>query len=634
MLNKKERTFIKENIDRLSVEEMAKSLGINPKKLKKEIHKMNSQKTHEPKIKKKAYTPGSISHKNRKIIIICTFFIFVATFLVYVNTLGNNFIWDDEYLILNNSQIKSFSHFWNIFKTYVGFGSENINTFYRPLQELSNMIDYFMWGSDPLGFHLTNIISHSLTAALVFLFIFYISGNIPIAFFAGLLFGIHPVNTEAVAYIAGRADSLYSIFFLLSFIFFIRYINRVLKHKKSIHLIVLSNIFFILSLLSKEVSVVLPLLLLTYLFILIKNSTSKETFKPLKNLWISYAIIVFIYAILRFTVLNFFDMAPPMLSIKIPFINRMLTFFKVIVVYIKLLIVPTGLHMERAMRITRYIYEPDALLSLFVFLGIIGTGVIFLRINRIISFFIFWFFINLLPMSNIYPINSFIAEHWIYMASLGYYVFVGFGVYTIYLKVRQNLPARFILLGLTGSVFLIYSFMTVERNKDWKDEISFFESTLKYRPTNARLYLNLGNTYYEKKEYNNAIKQYQKVLELDPNDQAALGNIGAVYLNKGDFKKAKEYIKKALLINQKNPTNHNNLAKIYYEEGKYKDAIAELKIAVKELPQFYQAWNLLGRIYIKEQNPKAAEEAFEKSLQIMPDQEIVKKSLKILQQSK
>ena len=83
--------------------------------------------------------------------------------LSYVNSLKNGFIWDDEYLILLNSQIKSITHVKDVFTTYVGYGSGNVNNFYRPLQELSNMIDYFLWAEDPLGFHLTNVILHGRT---------------------------------------------------------------------------------------------------------------------------------------------------------------------------------------------------------------------------------------------------------------------------------------------------------------------------------------------------------------------------------------------------------------------------------------------------------------------------------------
>ena len=110
--------------------------------------------------------------KNKVIFGFSLFLVFIITFLAYSNAIKNDFIWDDEYLILNNSQIKSFSHIKNIFKIYIGYGSGNINNFYRPLQELSNMADYFLWGKDPAGFHLTNIVLHSLNASLLLILIF------------------------------------------------------------------------------------------------------------------------------------------------------------------------------------------------------------------------------------------------------------------------------------------------------------------------------------------------------------------------------------------------------------------------------------------------------------------------------
>jgi len=270
MLNKEERAFIKKNKDKLSLKEMADKLGMRAKILTKEIKRLEREHPAQPVKAGEAgkYRPGSISSSNIKKVIGCAIFIFIATFSVYFNTMENDFIWDDEYLILNNSQVKSFSHIDNVFKTYVGFGSENVNTFYRPLQELSNMLDYFLWGEDPMGFHLTNVLLHSAFAILAFIFIFYVSANIPVAFIAALLLGVHPVNTEAVAYIAGRADSLYSIFFLLSLISFVRYSGHIIKGKNCLMLIISANIFFILALLSKEVSLVLPLLVILYIFFL------------------------------------------------------------------------------------------------------------------------------------------------------------------------------------------------------------------------------------------------------------------------------------------------------------------------------------------------------------------------------
>ncbi|MFQ5953246.1 MAG: hypothetical protein ACE5JK_07585, partial [Candidatus Omnitrophota bacterium] len=192
--------------------------------------------------------------------------VFIVAFMAYANTLPNDFIWDDEYLILNNSQIKSFVHLPNVFRTYVGYGSENINNFYRPIQEISNMIDYFLWGEYPVGFHLTNVVLHALVSMMVFVFLFYLTGSVMVSCIAALFYSVHPVHSEAIAYIAGRADSLYAFFMLLSLVFFIRYVNGFRKGENIPGRYAWSIIFFILSLLSKEIIITMPILIFLYMF--------------------------------------------------------------------------------------------------------------------------------------------------------------------------------------------------------------------------------------------------------------------------------------------------------------------------------------------------------------------------------
>ncbi|OGW75920.1 MAG: hypothetical protein A2Z72_08770 [Omnitrophica bacterium RBG_13_46_9] len=622
MLNKEQQQFIRQNIDKMSPEEISEKLGIRAKKLRKEIKKLDLKTVRrKPQaLTAPAYKPASICPENRNKILGAALLVFLITFMVYMNTLKNDFIWDDEYLILKNSQVKSFSHFWNVFRTYLGYGSDNINNFYRPMQEISNMVDYFLWGEDPKGFHFTNIMLHSFVAVMVFIFIFYICNSVPIAGLCGIFFGIHPVHTEAVAYIAGRADSLYSAFFLLSFTLLIRYMNSLCRDRERGNLFVLSILLFVPALLSKEISLVLPLLVIVYVFILLKGRISMGTYRKAMNLWIPYAAVVLVYGVLRFTVINFFKIAPPTTFSVIPLPNRLFTFFKTILEYFGMLLVPVNLHMERTVHITRSFFEPDSLLAIFVVLGILAAGVALYRKNRLISFFIFWFFINLLPVSNIFPINSFIAEHWLYMASIGYFFIVSAGIYALYAKSRRGLAGKALAVMLVGAFLSPYAFLTVRRNRDWKDEITFFDNTLKYTPKNTRLYLNLGNTYFEKRQYDKAIEQYEKVISIDENYAVAYGNIGVAYVSKGNLSEAEKFLKKAVALDHNYPLAHYSLGSLYRKTGRAKEAIDELEISVKQLPQYYPSLNLLGELYLNQDDKKRAIELFQRSLQVMPDQ--------------
>ena len=231
-------------------------------------------------------------------------------------------------------------------------------------------------------------------------------------------------------------------------------------------------------------------------------------------------------------------------------------------------------------------------------------------------------------MANIFPINSFIAEHWLYMASIGWFFIVATLIYNAYEKSREAPLLKYMLLFLTAFLTFSYSLLTVERNRDWKDEITFFKSTIAHSPNNTRLYLNLGNTYHEKGMPHKAIEQYEKVISIRGDNAGAYGNMGAVYLSEGNLGKGEEYLKKAIATNYNHPVSHYNLAIIYYRWGRKKEAIKELETALKQMPQLYSAYNLLGKIYLEEKNPGKAHDAFQKSLSTMPAQPRIKELLK------
>ncbi|MFQ5952947.1 MAG: tetratricopeptide repeat protein, partial [Candidatus Omnitrophota bacterium] len=280
-----------------------------------------------------------------------------------------------------------------------------------------------------------------------------------------------------------------------------------------------------------------------------------------------------------------------------------------------------GLHMERTIAITKTFFNPEALLALGAIVAIVWIAYKTYKVNRLVSFAIVWFFANLLPVTNIIPINSFLAEHWIYMASIGPFLLVGMGFAWVYKNLFSRGKITRIIFFAVLAVFVgVYFRLTAIRNTDWRDEITFFHSTLKYHPRNARLYLNLGNTYYEKGEIDKAIEQYWNAIKINKNYAVAYGNIGSAYLHKKDIEEAEEFLTKAVGIKHNYPIAHYNLGIVYFKKGRYNEAVKELTTATEQLPQLYQAWNMLGRTYLKLGEKDKARESFQRSLKIMPSQ--------------
>ena len=548
--------------------------------------------------------------------LVCIFLITISVFLVYANTLKNDFIWDDEFLVRDNLFIRSFTHLKELFTSHLASSSPNVNNFYRPIQDLSYMVDYFLWAYEPMGFHLTNIILHALCAVFVYVLILKIFANYKVALLTAMLFGVHPINTQAITYVAGRADPLYLFFFLLAFISFLKVISKLeTDNKIPIYFFVISLACYAISILSKEIGIILPI----FLFLYHKAFLEKTRIEiKARRLYPPYFIIAGIYIFLRKTVLDFSTLSPSTLMARFNLYDRLVTFFKVIVEYLRLLILPLGLRMERTIKVAHSMFEPEALLAA-VIIALIFFGIFkaYKGRRRKVFFVSLWFFAGLITVSNIVPINSFIAEHWLYLPAIGIFALAGMGIVKLSSLIK---PRTLKVVPIAASIMLLlfYSHLTIERNKDWKDEVTFFKSTLKYSPNNSRLHLNLGNTYSEQGMNQKALEEYKKAAELLPGDPIAYGNMGSIYMGMRQYDKAESFLKKALNIKPDFADVIFNLARLYEDKGDYTLALEQYKKAVRIRPNFLEAHMNLGSLYLRKNEIEKSLYHWKEALRINP----------------
>jgi len=454
--------------------------------------------------------------------------IVVIGFAVYANSLNGKFIWDDYLLVRNNEHIDKLSNFAKFFTLDTTAGSGVAYGFYRPLQLLSYALNYSLWGINVGGYHLTNTILHILVALCVFSLARLLFLNEFLALLSALLFLVHPVQTEAVAYISGRADSLAAIFLLLSLIFYIKYLK--INSFKSYFLILIN---FALALLSKENSLALLFLILLYHYVF------KEKINPKKIL--SLFCVAALYIILRTLVIKGLL---PYIPSQDNFLQRIPGFFVAVTDYIKLLILPFGLHMEYGNWLFS-LFNPKALLGLAIFL--LPLAAIFKKqqSHKLLSFALGWFFITLLPVSNVIRVNlSYMMEHWLYLPSIGFFLILSGCIYQIYKKEKLKILA----IVMSGSIVLFYALLTVKQNNYWHDDVAFYETTVKYKPNTPRIYYNLGLTYGNLGRYKEAIQQYQKALELNPNYFLAQNNIAVMYYYEKQYTLAIKHADQALKL--------------------------------------------------------------------------------------
>lgn len=527
MLNKEKRKFLAENINKVALDEIARQLHVRPDELKAEAKRLGLRSMKDEARKDTAGVPFG---KTLGVIIIV-----LAVFAVYANTIPAQFVWDDQTIVVRNDAIKSFKHIPYVFSNQFAEMTKYRGNIYRPMQEISYMVDNFLWDMNPGGFHVTNILLQAAAAAALFWLILNISGSAAVAFIAALIFGIHPVNTEAVSYVAGRSDPLYLLFMIIAFNLYIKSAER--SGFKAIAYCSLSLVLYLASVLSRETALFFPLLLLCYE----KFAKRKGSSNLLRT--IPFFVVAGCYLFFR---LNIIPLDQKMLVFSKPE-TIILTNIRVLYEYIKILIFPFSLHMERVMIVPSRI-DSSVVLS---FIGILPLCLLFIYVwfkRRHLFFWVLWFIVFMLPHLNIMRLNALYAEHWIYAAAIGLYVLLA-----VFLErlIQNN---RFRSTGyLCLAIIIIYlSSLTITRNFDWLDEPSFYANTSKYTRS-GRLLSNFGVYYEIHGDYDKAIKCHEEAITISPNTPLYHNNIGLVYVKIGEVQKAIDHWKRSLELDPNQP---------------------------------------------------------------------------------
>lgn len=520
---------------------------------------------------------------NPKLKIFALYFLIGA--IVYFNSLRNPFIWDDDALIVNNHLIRFWGDFFKIFSNDIIAQSNFVTSFYRPLQILSYAIDYLSWGLNPLGFHITSIALFIINAILVFFFVNLIIKNYWVSFVAGLFFLVHPIYPESVTYLSGRADILVGIFFLLGFIGFIKY-----SENQKLPWFLLSILSFCLALLSKEMALIFPITLLFYCLCFRKAQLLK--LKAIFLRCLPFFIAAGIYIVLRLTVLLFGPAIPPS---RETFLTRCVVFCNAIIAYLGMLFAPMDMHMYRDFYRPKFDLVTES--SIFALLLISVFIYYFYKRQRILFFFCGWFFITLFPQSCLFPINSYISDHFIYLPAIGFFAILVFYLF----KLIRN---KVILSCVVSLVFVFYSYQTILHNYDWHDPVYFFKRIVKLSPRNWVSHDNLAENYVKQGKYEDAVREYRWGLALnifDAKVPSIKQSMAQAYLLLNKPEEARKTINEILkACPYFSPFEiHFLLGDCYRIKGEFDPAVKEYMIALFLKPDYSLVRFRLTGLYLK-----------------------------------
>lgn len=489
----------------------------------------------------------------RQRLIICATLV-VLVFVAHAPALRATFVWDDTALVLRDPLIRSWRLIPAGFQHFL-FVDATPSNFYRPLQRLTYTLEYWAFVFRPGPYHWTNILLHSAASIAFFAFAvtllrFY---GIPerrstiTAVVASLAWGLHPVHSGAVDYVAGRADSLAALFGFAGLYCLVRALSleRVVRWKFS----VLSSLALLASALSKESGLVFAGLAIIFIVL-------TKKWGALRAVGIPLIIVLAIYATLRNQVP---PVEVPQLSPPAPALARPIIAARALAEYAGIVIAPINLHMERDVENHPWGYNPASLtagawrelqtLAGMIVLGVLlwGTWRSWKREPAIFTLLIFAG-VSYLPVCGFFSLNANIAEHWIYVPLAFLFLAIALQMTAI---LERNRAAFSLTIAIATLWILLVGMRTFVRAQDWRDPRTFFTRTIAAGGDSARMLINLGGLELSEGHLEKAETLFQRALAKNPEQPFALLNLAAVALKRDDLKRARGFLERA----QKNPVS-------------------------------------------------------------------------------
>jgi Tfp pilus assembly protein PilF len=584
----------------------------------------------------------------------------VVVILIYAETLSGPFIFDDRNNIKENPHIR-ISQLTLKGLTAAAFDSPS---HYRPVANISFMLNYYIHGYNVVGFHTVNIIIHVITGILLY-FLVQTTLRTPalqsryahykwISFFAAALWIVHPLQTQSVSYIVQRMNSLAAMFYVLSFLCYARL--RVYPQNRSKWGLLSGCILAgMLALGTKQNTATLPFFLLLYEWYFFQN-LSLKWLKDHRALLAALLILLAIVALLFLGTDPLDKILAGYASRNFTPVQRLLTEMRVVIFYIGLFLWPhpSRLNLDHDFALSYSLTDPiTTLFSMLAIALMLALAVVLAKNQRLISFCILWFLGNLVIESSIFGLEI-IFEHRLYlpsmMCSLIVVLLVDRWAKPVWLK-----PLIFLTLTIVAALY------TLQRNEVWCDRIRIWEDCVKKSPQKARPYNNLGVALADDGQYSKAIEQYHKALSINPyypnaytnlgfalakqgkveesisqflkalalkpGDPEILSNLGVAFLMQNRPEEAIEYLSEAVALNPLLARAHSNLGVALNRQGRTQEAIDHHSIALQLDPDYAEAHNNLGVALANQGRFAEAIEHFSAALKIYPDYENARRNL-------
>lgn len=548
-------------------------------------------------------------------------FVVAAVFFAYLPSLDASFLsWDDGMYVYANPNIRVIDvDFFKWASTAV------VTANWHPLTLFSYALDYVIWGLNPTGYHLTNIIFHSLNSLLVFFLALrlgrYVSagedhtgaglGAIFAALIASLLFGLHPTRVESVTWVSERKDVLCAFFFILSVYFYIGYADNSKTGRWRRY--VLSFVFFLLALMSKPMAVTLPAVLFLLDFYPLKRLNDLKGLKPLIVEKIPFFMLTVLSSVVTLWAQGRGGAVVAFESIAVS--SRVATAVRAYAFYLYKLFIPVGLAPMYPYPTSLDIFSYEYAVSAFIVLVI--TALCLWTARRQRQFLVVWlcFVVTLVPVIGLVQVSlQAAADRYTYLPSISIFMLIGF--ITARFFERQSLRPLIAVVAVLA--FAVLTFLTVRYQRQWRDSLTLWNYELEMYPDSELAYFQRGVAYRVFGNYQMAVKDFSASIKKNSRFSMAYYERAMAYSLLGDNKDAIVDFSVVIEISPGFVRAYNDRGVAYGQSGRYDEAMKDFNRALELDPSFEKAYINRGFTRFKRNDYLSAIEDFKKALSINP----------------
>jgi Flp pilus assembly protein TadD len=558
--------------------------------------------------------------------------------LVYANTIGVPFLFDDRPNISANPIVKDISFFTDTgraasFERYDALRS-------RYVGYLTFFLNFRADGLDVRGYHMVNVLIHIISALLVYALVM-LSFRTPVlresrlfekrrwvSLLAAVLFVAHPVNTQAVTYLVQRFASLAALFYLGSMVCYIA--SRTSEGKARRLYYTGALVLAVLAMKTKENAFTLPVAMAMFEFVFFRDGPKKKR---------ALLLLPFVLTML-IVPLTLLDLGRPAADVMTDFAEKtvvqhisretyLVTELRVMATYLRLLVLPINQNLDYDYPLFTSMTRGPALGGLALVVLLVGLAVWLLRRKepaaKLASFGIVFFFLALSVESTVVPLFP-IFEHRLYLPGAGMFVAASAGAAFLHETVKSGTARTAVAVLLAVSVIAL-SVQTVQRNSVWRGEVPLWSDVVEKSPGKPLGYANLGAALKEAGRAEEAIETLRKAVSLEGSTAGSYvgkgisesyDNLGLAFLKKQDYRRATEYFRSSIRSQPDNATAYLNLGTVYAAEGLLDTAIEQFRRSAELDPALAAAPFNLGLAYAEKGSFDRAQEQLRRAVHLDP----------------